>query len=179
MSNDALCAGNPPPKTILTLHPLAGFDPTLCADAMRTILTALKELATESDNPRNSQKPLICAISTTGITDGPRDVPLLMLPLYWAILEVPHKDKRAMEDVLFEAASETAGEEGKVIRGAVAARPALLTDGPARNEVRVGLEGSPAVGWTVSREDVGIWLFDNIVRREGGGWIGEKVSLTA
>ena len=42
----------------------------------------------------------------------------------------------------------------------------------------MGTEGSPAMGYTVSREDVGGWVFRECIRGEGGRWKGEKVSLS-
>lgn len=71
------------------------------------------------------------------------------------------------------------GKVSESISGWVIVRPSLLTDGPALGErkVRVGREAKPAVGYTISREDVGGWIFDNFVKA-GGSWVGEKVSLT-
>ena len=82
-----------------------------------------------------------------------------------------------MEDVLTTAAA----EEQSNIRGAVIVRASLLTNGPAcgGDALRVGNEQNPEVGYTVSREDVGRWIFENIVRNEDRDrWLGEKVCLT-
>lgn len=82
-----------------------------------------------------------------------------------------------MERVLAEQTA--GGEVSESISGWVMVRPSLLTNGAALGEgsVRVGREEKPAVGYTISREDVGKWIFDNFVRGEGK-WVGEKVSLT-
>lgn len=146
-------------------------DITICADASRTILAALADL-------KPVQKPLILGISSTGISAGPRDVPLLFYLLYKILLARPHRDKHNMEVLLAAAAAEG---PSSTIRGAVILRPSLLTNGPARGEptLRVGSEQKPKVGYTVSREDVGQWIFQNIVRNENRDrWLGEKVPLT-
>lgn len=49
--------------------------------------------------------------------------------------------------------------------------------------MRVGVESAdaanPAVGYTISREDVGGWIFDEIVNRNGGEkFAGKVVSIT-
>jgi hypothetical protein len=45
--------------------------------------------------------------------------------------------------------------------------------------VRAGREGEPAVGYTISRNDVGKWILEEVVKERGEKWRGEKVSLTA
>lgn len=174
-----------PPFPILTSHP--PMNPflnirgpgiytmgkvTICAEATTSILNALANLQPQP-------KPLLAVISSTGISAGPRDVPLLMLPLYKLILHNPHQDKANMERLLAEGAS---GNKNTWIRGFVSVRPTLLTSGPAvgRPKLRVGTESKPAVGYTVSREDVGKWIFDEVVANEGRDrWVGEKVTLTS
>lgn len=67
------------------------------------------------------------------------------------------------------------------IREFVVVRPSLLTNGPAlgKEKVRVGTEYAPSVGYTISREDVGNWVFENVVgSEERERWVGEKVCLT-
>ena len=59
-------------------------------------------------------------------------------------------------------------------------RPSLFTSGKARggDKLRVGNEEKPAVGYTISREDVGLWIFENLVQGDGASYAGQKVSLT-
>lgn len=85
-----------------------------------------------------------------------------------------HADKARMERVIEEE------EDGSVLGGAVVVRPSALTDGVAlgKESVRVGRKGEPAVGYTVSREDVGLWIFEEVIVGGESGWMGEKVSLT-
>lgn len=144
---------------------------TICAIASNNILSALALL-------QPSRKPLILVFSTTGISSGPRDVPLAFYPLYKVLLANPHKDKTAMEKTLTDAMVDPAEAW---IRGFVIVRASLLTNGPAlgKSKLRVGSEKKPAVGYTVSREDVGQWVFENIIQDESRDrWAGEKVSLT-
>lgn len=81
-----------------------------------------------------------------------------------------------MEKVVVEEAA----KEGSCIRGFVLTRASLLTEGKAlgSGHVRVGTEGAPAVGYTISRDDVGGWVWENLVRREGEGFVGGKVTVT-
>lgn len=86
-----------------------------------------------------------------------------------------------MENVIAaEVDASTNGKSDACIRGFVSIRPSLLTNGPAgKTPVRVGTVPKPAVGYTIGREDVGKWIFDEIVDNEQRDrWLGEKVSLT-
>ncbi|KAF9096905.1 hypothetical protein BGX23_010216 [Mortierella sp. AD031] len=49
-----------------------------------------------------AQAPLITVISSTGISDGPEDVPLGLRYLYHVVLAAPHKDKKEMERIVTE-----------------------------------------------------------------------------
>lgn len=79
-------------------------------------------------------------------------------------------------------------EPERAIADFVIVRPSLLKDGKrlGAEKVRVGEEGegimAPAVGYTISREDVGGWVFENVVAKgeeEGRKrWGGKMVSLT-
>ncbi|KAI9843942.1 MAG: hypothetical protein M1837_005983 [Sclerophora amabilis] len=151
-------------------------DPTICEDATSTILSALR------DQPP-ARKPLFIVISTTGVSELARDVPLLMLPLYHWILPVAHKDKANMECLLVSEAAKPADQA--CIRGFVAVRPSMLTNGPrllgTETTVRAGTDANPAVGYTISRADVGAWIFEELIRERADGgekWVGEKVSIT-
>lgn len=176
------CPFQAPSRKIFGKNPLANLPGptgaytakkvTICADAASTILGALTDI-------NLAQKPLVLGISSTGISAGPRDVPLLFYPLYKVLLARAHEDKHNMETLLTAATAE--GSSSNSIRGAVIVRASLLTNGAARGEptLRVGSEQKPQVGYTVSREDVGQWIFENIVQNESRDrWLGEKVSLT-
>ena len=146
---------------------------TICADAVTNIIAALREIG-------SAVKPLLVALSSTGISrqgGTTRDLPLLMMPFYRYGLKNPHADKVRMEEVI---AGEMGRTEKAVIRGFVIPRPSLLTNGKARGseKVRVGNEERPAVGYRISRDDVGGWIFENLVVGEVGRWIGKKPTLT-
>ncbi|KAK4449001.1 hypothetical protein QBC34DRAFT_485367 [Podospora aff. communis PSN243] len=147
-------------------------DPHVCERGIEALVAALKQ-ARESGA---SGKPHIVVVSTTGITKtGIRDVPLLMVPLYHLMLKQPHKDKEALEKGV--AAS---GERFTTVR------PSLLTDGGEDAAgVRVGVEDvvkgeveSKAVGYTVSREDVGKWVFEEVVEGDENRWNGKAVTIS-
>ncbi|KAI4160174.1 MAG: hypothetical protein LQ342_005963 [Letrouitia transgressa] len=154
-------------------------DPIICQDAIATILSALRTAS-------SPKKPLLVALSTTGISSRARDVPLVLVPLYAWFLHIPHADKKAME-VLLET-ERAKPEPERAIADFVIVRPSLLKDGKrlGAEKVRVGEEGegimAPAVGYTISREDVGGWVFENVVAKgeeEGRKrWGGKMVSLT-
>ncbi|KZF23325.1 hypothetical protein L228DRAFT_237903 [Xylona heveae TC161] len=155
-------------------------DPHICEDAMNKILEAISTILTKNPSLR---KPLLAAISTTGTTDFRRDVPVLMLPLYHWLLPIPHADKRAMEDAMVKASS----GDNAPLGGFVVVRASLLTDGASKGtqQIRVGWElpdGSgegPAIGYTISRSDVGGWLFEKLVATEHRDeWAGKLVTLT-
>ncbi|KAI4763253.1 hypothetical protein E4T52_04666 [Aureobasidium sp. EXF-3400] len=155
------------PKLRLHIMPVTLDDIEVCRTAMATLLSALDELKAVT-------KPRLLVISTTGITKGPRDVPLLYVPLYHWFLHIPHVDKRVMEE-LKPAAERIVGEFAIV-------RPTLLMDGDGVGvaKVRYGLESNPALGWTIDRKDVGNWLFEKGVKpADLGEFKDQAISLTA
>lgn len=139
-------------------------DPRVCSNSMTALLSAVGSLKTPT-------KPIVVAVSSTGISDFGRDIPVPMVPLYHWLLAVPHKDKKAME----VAIAEDVKSASPVIGGFVGIRPSLLTNGAAKGVagVRVGVESakgfeSLALGYTVSREDVGNWIFEEMLKGEKG-----------
>jgi len=151
-------------------------DPTVCEVGMTALLAALRKVRGDG---ATGAKPLLVAVSSTGISDAGRDLPLLMVPLYKLLLATAHRDKKRMEGLAVKG-----GEEGLVewtlIRGS------LYTDGPAtEGKVREGMEDvvkgvveSEAVGYTISREDVGKWVFENLIEGDSGKWFGKAATLT-
>ena len=145
---------------------------TICRNGVTNILTALREIKPEN-------KPLLIALSTTGIARGgeKKDLPLLMKPLYTYGLHAPHEDKTAMEGLIV---GEVGKGEESMIRGFVMPRPSMLADGKAKGlgKIRVGTETEPAVGYAINRDDVGMWVYEKVVKEEGGKWVGRKPTLT-
>jgi hypothetical protein len=126
---------------------------------------------------RAQQKPIITAVSTTGISSE-RDIPLPMIPLYHWMLPVPHADKKAMEQTIEQAAARN------LIRGFVIVRASLLTNGKQQGlgKVRVGWEDEqgpgPAIGYSISREDVGAFIFEKVIVKNAEGFLDKKLSIT-
>ncbi|KKA30291.1 hypothetical protein TD95_003877 [Thielaviopsis punctulata] len=142
-------------------------DPHVCGTGMRVLLSALASLRAAGV----VGAPHVTALSTTGISAAGRDVPLVYVPLYHGVLRVPHADKKVMEAALVGA-----GEQWTVVR------PTLLVDGASEKKVRVGVEDAvngwekKALGYSISREDVGRWIFDNVL--EKGGYESKYVTLS-
>lgn len=157
-------------------------DPVICETAMKTIISCLQEI--QKSAGAEYKVPLVAAVSTIGLDPKTPDLPWALIPLYKGLLHIPHQDKRGMEDAL------VAAPPG--LLEYVIARAGLLTDGKAVGEkgVKAGylgrvkkgdgrwgdVEGIVA-GYSISREDIGGFLFEEVVKREGGEWKGKKVSL--
>lgn len=159
-------------------------DVHICEKAANTLISALQEIY--GSNPSLAQtKPKLTFVSTTGISNGPEDVPLGMQTFYHKGLAVPHKDKKEME-ALYRAQMPAGGNPDAVFSGVIGMRPALLSGGTDADEgvghekLKAGTEPKPAVGaWMVSRADVGAWMWYNVVgnlesRKQ---WEGELISL--
>ncbi|CAM1509843.1 Fc.00g001780.m01.CDS01 [Cosmosporella sp. VM-42] len=145
-------------------------DPDVCKKGMAVLLEALNKLRREGAQGQ----PLLVVISTTGISEHAKDVPLLFRPMYSFMLKMPHEDKKVMEKTL------VASPERWVM-----VRPSFLCDGekPER-KIRVGVE-DPAkgverseVGYVISREDVGRWMFEELLNKDARDYEGKAVSIT-
>ena len=175
------------PKFQLSItRPVAMDQPTICGDAAHAILAALTELLAEG---KITVKPVIVVISTTGLSKKQNDVPRLLGPLYYWLLVVPHIDKSEMERVI----AERSVASDSPISGFAIVRASLLTDGEAKGAemVRAGWERhpsaetatddkgpGPAIGYTISRADVGGWVFREILEREDKEWLGKCATIT-
>ncbi|KAK5994411.1 Reductase pytE [Cladobotryum mycophilum] len=134
-------------------------DPDVCKKGIAVLYDALAGLRSEGATGR----PLIAVGSTTGISKHKRDVPLMFLPMYNIMLKQPHADKKVMEEYII------AHDERYVL-----VRPSFLTDGekPDR-KIRVAVEdpnkGVERLenGYFISREDVGRWVFENLLLSGG------------
>ena len=154
--------------------PVTLTDPTICQDAGRTILQALTQL-------KPASKPTLINVSTTGIPPKgkPRDLPLPYVFLYPWLGHVPHEDKRIWEQKLAEHMQLPEAERG--LRAFVNVKPSLLLDGEGKglDVVRQGIDESPAVGYTIQRGDVGLFMYERLVK---GGvkdeWANKSVTLT-
>ena len=135
---------------------------------MRTTLQALREL-------KFVKKPFLAVISTTGISEGPQDVPFWNWFLYHQLLAMPHADKKVVDQLVAEAA-----EQG-VIDGFTTPRPSWLTDNQSigMDKIRVGSVEHPAVGYTINRADVGLWIFEELLKGDASKWKGKRPSITS
>jgi len=148
---------------------LANDDPTVCGNAMARLLEAVAQLRSDGA----TGKPCIIACSTTGMSRFGRDIPLAMVPLYHVMLKQPHEDKRIMEDRLAES-----GEDFTIVR------MSLLVEGESTNEIRVGIEDpkdgveSREIGYTISREDAGRWVAENVLFKKDARYLKKTASIT-
>ncbi|KAE8145291.1 hypothetical protein BDV25DRAFT_165002 [Aspergillus avenaceus] len=146
-------------------------NPTICADTVRTVIEASGEL---------ERKPTLVVISATGMKNK-HDLPLAMQPLYWWLLKCPLADKTIMEKTILEEMKKP--EDRRAIRDYSIVRPSFFTDGEGEGlaKIRDGREDRPAVGYTITRNDVGLWLFENFVRRplhQENRFLGQAVTIT-
>lgn len=173
-------------------------DPTICQDTVSTILKALRDLNSDPDSDssqdkkKKKKKPTLVVISSTGISDYGRDVPLAMIPLYHWLLPIPHKDKKMMEKLLVEeikGGDDDDGDASSAIENFVAVRPSFLTNGRALGfgAIRAGIDrqgklDNSAIGYTISRADVGGWIFEGLVEDKAGKkstYLNQFVGITS
>ncbi|KAK7733000.1 hypothetical protein SLS53_008329 [Cytospora paraplurivora] len=158
----------------------ANDDPHVCENAMKILLDALSDVRKTTGATGVAGHPRIVAISSTGLSTHGRDYPLALWPLYHIMLKGAHADKRAMETLLVES-----GEAFVIVR------PSLLKDAPDsenaadKSPIRVGVEDprvgrleSKEVGYTITRDDVGRWIFEETLSDCGEKWTGKIVSVT-
>jgi putative NADH-flavin reductase len=148
----------------------------VCEDGTRCILSALEQIEVERGIEVPTGGPQIVLLSTTGISDRGRDIPIGMIPLYHWMLTKPHADKKKMEQLVVKSE-----------RNWVLIRPSFLGNSPGKgmDNIRVSTEtpaedtgGDVAIGYTICREDVGLWIVEECVKKEAGDWQGKMVTLT-
>ncbi|KAK2605709.1 hypothetical protein N8I77_008531 [Diaporthe amygdali] len=144
----------------------------VCEDGMKALVGALHDARSLA---AATGSPFIVAMSTTGMSAHGRDYPASLWPIYGLMLKQPHKDKTAMEALLVGS-----GEAFTIVRAS------LLTSADESNKpIRVGVEDPKAhkleskeVGYTISREDVGKWIFDSVLASDSARWKDKVVSIT-
>ncbi|KAF7549633.1 hypothetical protein G7046_g8285 [Stylonectria norvegica] len=145
-------------------------DPDVCRKGIAAVLEALASLRRGGARGQ----PLVTVVSSTGISKHGRDVPLLFLPMYKILLKTPHEDKKIMEQRLVESSERW-----------VVVRASWLVDGanPER-QVRVGVEDpkkgveQKQVGYTISREAVGAWIYENLLAVDPVKYERKAVAIT-
>lgn len=151
------------------LHKLTVEDPECCRKGAVTLLDALDQLKQNGA----TGNPHIISFSTTGMSKFGRDIPYIMIPLYWLLLKVPHEDKGIMEDRFAES-----GRPFTIVRAS------MLVDGESSRDIRVGVEDpktgreSSAIGYTISREDSGKWVAENLIFRSDPKYLNKVVTIT-
>lgn len=144
-------------------------DPNVCKKGAATILDALAQLRSTGI----TGTPHIIACSTAGFSRFGRDVPIVMIPIYYLFVSVPGADKVVMEDRFAQS-----GEAFTIIRAS------HLVDGESNKTIRVGIEDpktgpeSRAIGYTISREDAGRWLAENLVLKRDAMYLNKNVTVT-
>ncbi|KAJ6149498.1 hypothetical protein N7471_000697 [Penicillium samsonianum] len=144
-------------------------DPNVCKKGAATILDALAQLRSTGI----TGTPHIIACSTAGFSRFGRDVPIVMIPIYYLFVSVPGADKVVMEDRFAQS-----GEAFTIIRAS------HLVDGESNKTIRVGIEDpktgpeSRAIGYTISREDAGRWLAENLVLKTDAMYLNKNVTVT-
>lgn len=154
-------------------------NPTVCQDGIRAVFEEARTLGEDAEGDYH-RKPLLAVLSTTGISEK-RDLPILMMPMYKWMLKVPHVDKKVMEDLIFKEIALDRAQRG--IENYIIVRPSFLTDGKSEGvaNIKVGTEIKLAVGYTIARNDVGAWLFQNAVRhglKEENPYLRKIVTIT-
>ncbi|KAK8243409.1 hypothetical protein HDK90DRAFT_122678 [Phyllosticta capitalensis] len=144
-------------------------DTTICEDATNTIFEALRLLG---------GRPHLVAITSVGISDKGRDMPLALLPLRYWLLPVALADKKKTERLI--EADFAKSEVERAIRGYTIVRPTILTDSKScgLDRIRVGGDENPAIGYSISRDDVGLWIFENTIKKAQELEGGNIVSMT-
>jgi hypothetical protein len=165
------------------VQPFVLPDPTFCETTMARLFSSIDQLQTQGiKSSVSGQKPLLIATSSTASRNITRSVPFLMVPFYAWLLSSPHNDKLNMEKIIY-------ADNGVHVRDFVIIRPAIMTNGVERGvqNVRIGWEWGiesptereqapgPAKGWTISRRDVGGWVYQKAIKE--GGWEGRCVSI--
>jgi hypothetical protein len=144
-------------------------DPKVCQVGVNVVLECVAELRSKGATGR----PLIVALSTTGTSRFGRDYPLALFLIYSYALKVPHEDKVAMEEKLAES-----GEDFCIVRAS------LLVNGKSETPVRVGVEDpktgrqSQEIGYTISREDAGRWIAENLILQRNADYVNKIASIT-
>jgi NAD(P)-dependent dehydrogenase (short-subunit alcohol dehydrogenase family) len=150
-------------------HKMTVDDPDVCKKGAATLLDALAQL--RSSGIKGS--PYIIACSTAGFSRFGRDIPLAMRPIYALFVRVPGADKVVMEDRFANS-----GEKFTIVR------PSHLGDGESSKTIRVGIEDpktgpvSDVTGYSISREDAGKWLAENLVLQMDTKYLNKNVLIT-
>ena len=135
------------------------IEPTICEDAAKNIVQAAKQL--------NLHTTLVF-ISAAGVASY-RDIPIWLVPMHSWLLKGPFDDKRAAHRAVLESRERF-----------ISVRPSILTDKKSLGlaSVREGIDENAALGSTISRADVGLWMFERLVEGPLDKYVGHNVTIT-
>ena len=156
---------------------MVGFsDRTICEDGVNAIFAGVAEIQGKGSKAAG---PRIVIISSTGISNTGRDIAIPMIPVYRTLVKIPHVDKRKMEANVLKS-----GARWCLVR------PSHLTNGESKglNSIKVGVEVvnkkgeaelvNREIGYSIRREDVALWIFEELIKGGGKGeWEGKIASL--
>lgn len=144
-------------------------DPHVCEKGATILLEAIAHLRRKGV----AGNPYVVVQSSMSLSLFHRDYPLVLFPLFHFALSTPRADKRVMEDSVMES-----DESFTIVRSS------LLTNGESIREIHVGIEDpktgpeSAAIGYTISREDTGRWIAENLVLKRDAKYINKIASVT-
>ncbi|KAI1378467.1 NAD(P)-binding protein [Hypoxylon crocopeplum] len=147
-------------------------DPHVCENGITALHEAIAKVREQCGE--EGWTPRVVVLSTCGLSTAGRDYPLATLPIYKIMLKVPHVDKRAMEKAVVEG-------EKRLGYTYTIVRPSLLSDDAApQKEIRVGVDDDFVVGYAISRDDTGRWIYENLLDQkvEMGKYENRVVTLT-
>ena len=155
---DLLPGSKPVPQFSLRT-PLTMVEPTICEDATKNIVKATNQL---------NVHPILVFISAHGVAPY-IDIPIWLLPMHSWLLKGPFDDKRAAHRALLSSNERW-----------VSVRPSVFTDGKSLGlgSVREGIDENAALGWTISRADVGLWMFESLIKGPVDKYVGHNVTVT-
>ncbi|XXH04487.1 hypothetical protein Hte_010903 [Hypoxylon texense] len=155
-------------------------DPQVCEKGARTLLEAIAKVRRQENSSGNpTWKPRVVVVSSTGLAKAGRDYPLAMTPMYKFMLKVPHADKVLMEKAVVDGAAVGTGAGSGHTYTYTIVRPSLLVDDAApKREVRVGVDDDFVVGYTISRDDTGRWIYENLLRGDEGKYENRVATVT-
>ncbi|CDH11207.1 uncharacterized protein ZBAI_02993 [Zygosaccharomyces bailii ISA1307] len=166
--------GGSPSLKLSLRNPVTLDNPSVCEKCMQAIVDSLKEIRLVQD-PSSYVEPSLAAVSTTGISDGPTDVPLGLVWMYHYLLAVPHEDKRKMECLAQYAVEEHLTNHAVVVRCSLLTGDHKIKVQSRITSPKVGSSNNPSIGYTVSRTAVGEWIFNNLLISSDQQQLGFKV----
>lgn len=154
--------GGSPTLRFSLKNPVTLDNPWVCEKSMQAIIDSLNEVQ-RAQAQSSYVGPGLAIVSTTGISDGPIDVPFGLRWMYRFLLFVPHEDKRRMESIVKSAAEENLFSYATTVRCSLLTGDHKIKEQSGDVSLKVGTSKNPTVGYTIPRTVVGGWMFENIL----------------